>query len=325
MRRRDFIGTLGGLAAAWPALSSAQQPNRIARVGRLSPLSITGERAMLEALRRGLAEHGWVEGQNMTWEIMLAEGRVDRLPALAAELVAKEVDVIVVGAHAGAMAAKNATSKIPIVMVTTGDPIKFGLVTSLARPGGNVTGVTTLGQALNVKCLEVLREAVPAMKRVAVLINPASNYIDTSEVIEASQTFGLEAELVKAGGSSDLESAFATISRIHVDALMVIPDPVFISIHPQIVALTLQSRLPSIFGDRQSVRAGGLIFYGASLEAMYRRAAVFVDKILRGGKPADIPVEQPTQFDLAINLRTANSLGLSMPSSLLARADEVLE
>ena len=325
MRRRDFIGTLGGLAAAWPALSSAQQPNRIARVGRLSPLSITGERAMLEALRSGLAEHGWVEGQNMAWEIRLAEGQVDRLPALAAELVAKHVDVIVVGAHAGAMAAKNATSKIPIVMVTTGDPIKFGLVASLARPGGNVTGVTTLGQALNVKCLEVLREAVPAMKRVAVLINPASNYIDTSEVIEASRTFGLEAELVKAGGLSDLESAFATISRIHVDALMVIPDPVFISIHPQIVALTLRSRLPSIFGDRQSVRAGGLIFYGASLEAMYRRAAVFVDKILRGGKPADIPVEQPTQFDLAINLRTASVLGLSIPSSLLARADEVLE
>ena len=293
----------------------------------MSPLSETTERPMLASLRQGLGELGWVEGRNLTFELRFAEGRLDRLPQLASELVDLKVDVIVTGSTSGALAAKNATSTIPIVIVTTGDPVRDGLVESLARPGGNVTGVTALGQALNIKRLEIVKEALPGLKRVAVLTNPDSPYTEpfkqTGEA--AARALGLEVRELEARRPDDLEKVFYALGQQDATALMVLTDIMFITHRRRIIELAGNARLPSIFGERESVRAGGLMFYGASLPDMYRRAAAYVDKILKGDKPADLPVEQPTTFELVINLKTAKALGVTIPPILLARADEVIE
>jgi putative ABC transport system substrate-binding protein len=327
MRRREFITLLGGAAAAWPLKARAQQPQRMRRIGRLSPLSVAAEAPMLAGLRQGLNELGWIEGQNFAFELRFADGNLDRLPQLADELVREKVDVIVTGSSPGASAAKNATSTIPIVMVTTGNPVQGGLIATLARPGGNVTGVTALGQVLNAKRLELLKEAVPSLKRVAILTNPASPYTDPflQESEAAAHALGIEARVLEARGPHDLERAFEAIVNEHAEALMVLADPMFITHRRRIVELAAKNRLPSVFGERGSVHAGGLIFYGASLPDMYRRAATYVDKILKGVKPADLPVEQPTAFELAINLKTAKVLGLELPWFLQQRADEVIE
>jgi putative tryptophan/tyrosine transport system substrate-binding protein len=327
LRRRDFVTVLGGAAVGWPLLARAQQPNKVARIGRLSPLSVAAEAPMLAGLRQGLSELGWIDGQNLAFELRFAEGNLDRLPQLADELVRAKVDVIVTGSSPGASAAKDATSTIPIVMVTTGNPVQGGLVASLARPGGNVTGVTALGQVLNVKRLELLKEAVPEVKRVAVLTNPASPYTEPflQESEAAAHALGVEVRVADAREPDELERAFQAIVKERADALMVLSDPMFITRRRQIVELAAKNRLPSMFGERGSVHAGGLMFYGANLPDMYRRAATYVDKILKGTKPADLPVEQPTTFELVINLKTAKALGLELPWFLQQRADEVIE
>jgi putative tryptophan/tyrosine transport system substrate-binding protein len=328
IRRREFVALLGGAAAtAWPLAARAQQLIKVARIGRLSPLSVAAEAPMLAGLRQGLSELGWIDGQNLAFELRFAEGNLDRLPQLADELVRAKVDVIVTGSSPGASAAKNATSTIPIVMVTTGNPVESGLVASLARPGGNVTGVTALGQVLNVKRLELLKEAVPGVKRVAVLTNPASPYTEPflQESEAAAHALGVEVRVVEAREPDELEKAFRAMVVERADALMVLADPMFITHRRVIVELAAKNRLPSIFGERGSVHAGGLMFYGASLPDMYRRAGTYVDKILKGAKPADLPVEQPTTFELAINLKTAKALGLELPWFLQQRADEVIE
>lgn len=324
--RREFITLLTG-AATWPLAAEAQQPTKVARIGRLSPLSVAAEAPMLAGLRQGLNELGWIEGQNLAFELRFADGNLDRLPQLADELVREKVDVIVTGSSPGASAAKNATSTIPIVMVTTGNPVQGGLIANLARPGGNVTGVTALGQVLNVKRLELLKEAVPNLKHVAILTNPASPYTDPflQESEAAAHALGIEVRVLGAREPHDLERAFEAIVNERAEALMVLSDPMFISHRRRIVELAVKNRLPSVFGERGSVHAGGLIFYGASLPDMYRRAATYVDKILKGAKPADLPVEQPTAFELAINLKTAKVLGLELPWFLQQRSDEVIE
>jgi putative ABC transport system substrate-binding protein len=326
MRRRQFLFLLGG-ASAWPLAAGAQQTYRIARIGLLSPLSTAAEAPMHAALRQGLSELGWVERRNLSFELRLADGNLDRLPQLADDLIRENVDVIVTGSSRGAWAAKNATSTTPIVMVTIGDPVQLGLIASLARPGGNLTGVTALGQGLNVKRLELLKEALPGLKRVAVLTNPASPFTEPfllkSEA--GARALALEVTVVESRDPNDLDKAFQAIVNERAHALMVLPDPMFITYRRRILDLATEHRLPSTFGERGSVDAGGLMFYGARLPDMYRRAAIYVDKILKGAKPADLPVEQPTTFELVINLKAARALGLDVPASLLARADEVIE
>ena len=327
MKRRDFLSFIGGVAGLWPIAAKAQQPSKIVRIGRLSPLSTAAEGAMLAGLRQGLNDLGWFEGRNVAFEVRYAGGNFDRLPQLATELVAANVDVIVAGSTPGALAAKRATSKIPIVMVTTGDPVQDGLVTSLARPAGNVTGVTALGQALNAKRIELLKEALPGIKRVAVLTNPSSPSTESfrlqSEAI--ARVLSLEVSIHGAREPNDIEPAIQKATGSQAQGLMVLSDIMFITHRQRIVDLAIKNRLPSIYGERGSVQAGGLMFYGASLPDMYRRAAYHVDKILKGAKPADLPVEQPTKFELAVNLKAAKSLGLILPQSLLARADEIIE
>ncbi len=282
---------------------------------------------MLAALRQGLRELGWIEGRNFAFELRFADGDHARLPQLADELVSANVDVIVTGSSRGVSAAKNATSTIPIVMVVIGDPVQGGLIASLARPGGNLTGVTALGQVLNVKRLELLKEVLPGVRRVAVLTNPGSPYTEPfiGESEAGARALGLEVRVAEARDPGDLDKAFEAIVAARPDALMVLPDPMFITHRRRILELATEYRLPSTFGERGSVHAGGLMFYGANLPDMYRRAATYVDKILKGAKPADLPVEQPITFELAINIRTANALGLNVPAALLARADEVIE
>lgn len=325
MRRRAFVlGGVGVLAATLPV--GAQAP-RVIRIGRLSPLTPTTEAPFMDAFRKGLQELGWIEGQHYTIEFRFAEGQIERLPGLAASLVREHVDVILTGSNPGALAAKNATTTIPVVMVTTGDPIGGGLVASLARPGGNVTGVTALGQALNAKRLEVLRQAVPGLRRVAVLTNPGSPYTKSflAERERVARELGLELPVIEAREPGELEPAFAAITRGRAGAVMVLTDVMFVTHRRTIVELAGRHRLPAVYGEREFVDAGGLLFYGASLVGMYRRAAFYVDRIAKGARPADLPVEQPTRLELVINLRTARALSLTLPPAFLLRADQVIE
>jgi putative ABC transport system substrate-binding protein len=319
------------VALLHPAPPEAQEARRPVRIGRLSPLSADADAAHIEALRRGMRELGWVEGAQFTIEPRFADGRRDRLPALAAELVRARVDLIVTGSSPAALAAKQATAAIPIVIVTTGDPVGDGIVTSLARPGGNVTGVTALGQALNTKRLEILKDAVPGLSRVGFLVNPASFYTVTyretlqKEREAAAHTLGLDVRVFEARGPADLAAAFAAMVAERVGAVMVQTDALFITHGRRIVTLAAQRRLPAIYGSRDFVDAGGLMFYGATLASLYREAAVYADKILKGARPADLPVEQPTTLDLVINVRTARTLGLALPPHLLARASDIVD
>jgi putative ABC transport system substrate-binding protein len=299
----------------------------VARIGRLSPLSAETDAPNLAAFRKGLRELGWIEGQHFTIEARFAGGKPERLAGLAADLVRQRVDVILTGSNAGALAAKTATGTIPIVMVTTGDPVGGGIVASLGRPGGNVTGVTALGQVLNVKRLELIKEAVPGVTRVAALINPASPYTAPflKEREGAARSLGLEVRVLEAPDPGSFEKAFAAMAIERAGALMVQTDAMFITHRRRIVELVARSRVPAVYGEREFVDAGGLMFYGASLADMYRDAAGYADKILKGAKPADLPVEQPTKLELIINLKTAKALGLTIPQSLLLRADQVIE
>ena len=307
-------------------LAEAQLAKKIPRIDVFLPASASATSHLVDAFRQGLREHGYVGEQNLSLEPRYAEGKVERLADQAAELVRFKVDVIVVGSTPGVMAAKNATGAIPIVMVTTGDPVASGLVASLARPGGNITGLTALGQELSGKRLEVLKETVPKVSRVAVLSNPANpdSGLSLKGMEVAARGLGVQLRVQEVRDPTEFEKGFEAITREGARALMVLPDPMFVSQGERIVALSAKSRLPSMYAHREFVDAGGLMFYGASLADMWRRAATYVDKILKGAKPADLPVEQPKKFEFVINLKAAKQIGLTIPPNLLARADWVI-
>ncbi|HEY6368325.1 MAG TPA: ABC transporter substrate-binding protein [Candidatus Binatia bacterium] len=282
---------------------------------------------MIEALRHGLREHGYVEEQHITLEPRYAEGKIERLAGFAAELVRLKADVIVVGSTPGIIAVKNTTGALPIVMVTTGDPVAGGLVASLARPGGNITGLTALGQELSGKRLELLKEAVPKVSRVAVLSNPTNpdSGMSLKGMELAARALGVQFRVQEVHDPAELDKAFQVTTREGARALMVLPDAMFVSQRERIVTLSAKSRLPAMYPHGEFVDAGGLMFYGASLADMWRRAATYVDKILKGAKPADLPVEQPKKFELIINLKAAKQIGLTIPPNVLVRADRVIK
>jgi putative ABC transport system substrate-binding protein len=323
--RREFALLLGGILMA-PGATRAQQ-KAMPVIGYLGNQSPGPAAPSVAAFRQGLNETGYVEGQNVAIEYRWAEGRYDRLPALAADLVDRKVEVIVAsGGLPSALAAQNATSTIPIVFIV-GDPVASGLVASLARPGGNLTGVGVLMTELTPKRLELISEFVPQTRMIGLLVNP--NNASTERLIqnmqEAARAKGVQLLILKAGGESEFESAFASMIHLHAGALVVSADPFFLSQREQLVALASHHAVPAIYEWRESVTAGGLISYGPSLASVDRQAGIHAGKILNGAKPADLPVEQPTRFELVINLKTAKSLGLTVPPSILARADEVIE
>ena len=315
-----------GLVAA-PFAAEAQQTAKIARIGYLAA-SLAGYPQMPEAFRQGLRDLGYVEGRNVVIEYRDAEGKLERFPALAAELVALKVDLIVAPSTAAAMAAAQATKSVPIVSVVI--PVPSELATSLARPGGNVTGLAFFSPELVGKCLELLKQAVPGVTQVAVLWQPGGlderTEKDRLKVAEVSaRALGMRLQFVEARGPADLDRAFSDMTKARTDALIVLPYIMFFYERRRLVNLAAKNRLPAVYSSRQHVDAGGLMAYGASLADLSRRAATYVDKILKGAKPGDLPVEQPTKFELVINLKTATALGLTIPQPLLLRADEVIQ
>jgi putative ABC transport system substrate-binding protein len=328
MDRRAFFGTLAGGLLAAPLAAEAQPAGKVYRIGYLAAGSGMSNPRNLEAFRQGLRDLGWVEGQNIVTEYRWAEGRFDRLPDLAAELVRLKVDVIVASPTSAALAAKNATGTIPIVGMSLTDPIGIGLVASLARPGGNVTGVSySVGAEIFGKDLELLKEIVPRVRRVAVLSNPASpaRPLTISNVKDAARSLGLQLQLLEARGPDGFDGAFAAMAKERVGALLVVQDPAYIPHRARLVDLAAKNRLPSIFTQKEDAEAGGLMSYGPRLSDIHRHGATYVDKILKGATPGDLPVEEPTKFELVINLKTAKALGLTIPPSLLQRADQVIE
>ncbi|MGC2413721.1 MAG: ABC transporter substrate-binding protein [Stellaceae bacterium] len=325
MRRRDLVASLAATAATWPSAARAQQ-KAMPVLGYLGTSSPDAAAPSVAALRQGLSETGFLEGRNLAIEYRWAEGRYDRFPALAADLVDRRVDVIAAGGVAGIQAAKNATSTIPIVF-SAGDPIGDGLVTSLARPGGNLTGVSLLVAELMPKRLELLSELVPQARVIALLINQnASNAEKIIGGVEAAaRSKGVQLAVLRASNERAIDAAFATLVQLHAEALTVGGDPFFDSRREQIVALASRYGVPAIYAWRFFAASGGLISYGPSLTAAVRQVGIYAGRILQGAKPADLPVQQPTTFELVVNLKTAKALGLAVPQSLLARADEVIE
>src|SRR6266700_4120282 len=324
MKRREFIGLVGG-AVGWPIGARAQQAGKIYRIGILEPTPAARNAANLDALRKGLRELGYVEGRNLVIEYRSADGRAERFPDLASELVRLKVDLIVTRGTPAAIAAKNATATIPVVMATMGDP--RAMVASFARPGGNITGVTTFSTELTAKRIELLKELVPNLSRVALLHNmgnPAAPP-EWDETKTAARSLGLQAELLDVRSEGDLGRAFERAVRQHVDALLIGADGLT-QLHQQmIVDLVARNRLAASYPAREFVEAGGLIAYAVNYPDLYFRFASFADKIFKGAKPGELPVEQPTKFQLVINLRAAKALGLTIPQSLLLRADEVIQ
>jgi putative tryptophan/tyrosine transport system substrate-binding protein len=325
MKRRDFIALLGGATAAWPLGAGAQAP-KIPRVGYIAGGGGFMAVSMVAALRQGLSELGYIEGKTIAVEFRSAEGRNERIPELVSELVGLKVDVLVAASSPGVLAAKKATSTIPIVMVST-DPIGLGLVDGLARPGGNITGLSYFNEAILAKRLEMLKEFVPGLVRVAVLRNPtvAAHARFWAETEEAAGKLRVALQPLDVREPDDFEAAFVAGVHGNAQALIVFDDGLTIAYRPRIVALAAGSRLPAIYGLREFPDDGGLISYGPNFADLTRRSAVYVDKILKGAKPSDLPVEQPTKIHLVINRKTANALGLTLPPTLLARADEVIE
>jgi ABC-type uncharacterized transport system substrate-binding protein len=325
MRRREFMTFLGG-AAAWPFAAHGQRPERIRRISVLCPTRCAD--APLDTFRQALKALQLVEGRNIEIVYREAGGRTDRLPELAAELAAQKPDVLVtVWGTAAALAAKRASDTVPILAIAVGDLLTADLVHSLARPGGNLTGFSTLALGLEEKRLELIKEFVPGTRRVAVLWDPDNPYstLATRQIMAAAPLLGVEIRLLQVIEAADLDTAFAAMAANRPDALLV---PVYLALmaeRERIVKLAAENRIPAIYSQEEFVRAGGLISYGIDLGSIYSRAATYVDKIIKGERPADLPVEQPTTFKLVINLKTAKMLGLQVPPTLLARADEVIE
>jgi putative ABC transport system substrate-binding protein len=324
MKRRNFIALLGAAAAARPLGARAQQGEKVYKIGVLSAGSPTPTTpVMVEALR----ELGYAEGKNLTFERRYAEDRLDRLPKLAAELVSLKVDVIMTAGTLAPLAAKRATSTIPIVMMAAGDPVGSGLVASLAQPGGNVTGMSLMAPDLGGKRLELLKELLPGVSRVAVLWNAANPYsaLVFKETAGAAETLGVEPHSLEIREPADIDAALEAAMGQHANALITVEDPLTIDLRKKIAEFAVDHRLPTISGLRMFADSGALMSYGADLADILRRSVVYVDKILKGAKPSDLPVEQPVKFELVINLKTANMIGLTIPSLLLVRADEVIE
>ena len=329
MRRREFITLLGGPAAAWPLAARAQQPaGRVYRVGYFAITSRERSLHLMKAFEEGLRSLGYRVGENVVIEYRFVDGELERLPALAADLVRLGVDVIVAGNNVNTVAAMKATTTIPIVMASSADPVSAGLVASLARPGGNVTGIAQdTGPEQHAKRVELLKETLPNLSRVGVLWNPdfAPNQERLTSIREAAPALGLTLVPVKARGLDSLEQAFATMMGEHAQMLVVLSDGVLFNCRGQIGVMALGNRLPAIAAAREYAEAGLLLTYGIDLRDQFRQSAVFVDKIFKGTKPADLPVEQPTKFDLVVNLKTAKAIGVEVPPALLLRADEVIE
>jgi putative ABC transport system substrate-binding protein len=331
MQRREFIA-VASLAVAWPLAVQAQQPKKLPRIGFLATgsLELPEGRASLNAFHQGLRELGYVDGQNIAIEVRAANSRVERFPALTSELVGLQVDVIVASNSLAGRAAQQATTTIPIVVPVMGDPVADGLVASLARPGGNVTGLTFLGPQLVPKRLDLLKEALPSASQVAALWHPGAYAERTmndmmKEAEVAGLTLGLHVRFVAVLDPDELDQAFSTIAAERTDAIMVFPSPMLFAERRRIVDLARKLRLPLISMSKEFVQLGGMMSYGADIIDFFRLSAAYVDKVLRGAKPADLPVEQPTKFELFINLKTAKDLGIELPASLVARADDVIE
>jgi putative ABC transport system substrate-binding protein len=323
MRRREFIMLVGGATATWPLSARAQQPGKLPTIGFLG--TVTQSTWPVEAFAQRLRELGWIDGQTVTVEYRWAEGHSDRITAFAAEFVRSKVDLIVTGGNAVA-AAKQATSTIPIIFAVAVDPVGSGFVDSLSRPGGNITGLSLQGPDLASKRLELLREIVPGRRRLAIMVNVG--YVaakqELAQVQAAAAALGFDSVVLEIRQAQDIAPAFDGLND-RADALYVVTEALVSSNAARINTLALGERMPTIFGTREGIQAGGLVCYGPNLSALFRRAAEFADKILRGAKPGDIPVEQPTKFELIVNLTTAKALGLTIPEVFLQRADEVIE
>jgi putative ABC transport system substrate-binding protein len=329
MNRRAFLSALSGSLLAAPLAGEGQQAASLPRIGFLAPASLSDPRVppYIRAFQEGLRELGYVEGRNIAIEFRWAEGQYERLPGLAAELVRLNVTIIVAAGPNAIQAAKQATATIPIVMAAVGDPVAAGFVASLARPGGNITGVSNMLPDLVGKQLELLKEVLPTVSRVALLGNPANpaNALLERQAQDAARTLGVRLQPLWARDLSEIDSAFTATKMERADALIVLTDTMLINHRTRVIDHAGQRRLPAVFGVSQFVEAGGLLAYGPSFAAGYRRAAPYVDRILKGAKPADLPIEQPRKFELVINLKTAKALGLTIPPSLLQRADQVIE
>ena len=326
LRRREFITLLGGTAVAWPLAARAQPSGKTYRIGFLGPTSYAERKRDVDALRSGLRQLGYEEGRNIVIHYRWAEGRYDRLAELAAELVKLNVDVIVTASTPGALAAKQATSTIPIVMAAVGDPVAAGIVASLARPSGNLTGLTFFFAEICAKRVELIKEAIPTLTRVAVLVNPAnpSHLVALPVMQDMASALGVELVSADAKGRDDIAAAIATLATRRAQGLVAIDDPVLISTARQIASLALQNSLPMI-GFKPYAEAGALLEYGVDLADLYSRSAAFVDKILKGTSPANLPIERAVKFEVVVNLKTAKALGIEVPTSLLLRANEVIE
>jgi putative ABC transport system substrate-binding protein len=328
MQRREFITLLGGTVATWPLASRAQQP-AMPVVGFVNVASAKGGYArFLSAFLKGLSEAGYVDGQNVTIEYRWAEDRADRLPALVADLVHRRVTVITATSTPAALAAKAATTTIPIIFEMAADPVRLGLVASLDRPGGNVTGITNLLIEVAPKRLQLLHEVVPTARVMALLVNPANPTVaetNSKELQAAARTLGLELHVLNASTERDFDEVFAKLIQLRAGGLVIGPDPFFSSGSEKLAALALRHAVPVIFADREFAAAGGLLSYGSAIADAYRLAGIYTGRILKGDKPGDLPVQQATKVKLYINLKTAKALGITVPNTLIGRADEVIE
>ncbi|HEY6699260.1 MAG TPA: ABC transporter substrate-binding protein [Pseudolabrys sp.] len=327
MQRREFIKAIAGSAVAWPLAAKAQQPT-MPVVGFINAAAAQDYKRQLAAFLKGLGETGYIEGHNVTIEYRWAEGNNDRLPALTADLIGRQVAVIAATSTPAALAAKAATASVPIVFEIGSDPIQLGLVTSLSRPGGNVTGVTSLAVEVAQKRLELLHQLFPTARVMALLVNPAEPTIakaTASEVLVAARTFGLEVHVLNASSESDFDEVFSKLVQLKASALIISGGPFFVSHREQLAALTLRHAVPAVFPYREFAAAGGLLTYGSDIADSYRLAGIYTGRILKGDKPAELPVQQAAKVELSINLKTAKTLGITVPNTLIGRADEVFE